>query len=416
MRNLLLPALVFVGCMLSMPVFAEEAEGSSVSSSAKQVEERVASVAQEYLTGVRDLQKQKIESYFASLSEQVRLLANDSENIEFVEDLELAFPRYEYQMSAILQQCCQPRNELMAYYQEVARTEQQLSSATLLPAIGVPKQADDNLIALQYRYLVQNTNPPQLKAEFDGPDEQAAYTRLHKRHHPRLHALVKDLGYSDLLLVNEQGIVLYSVAKNLDFATSLNMNHEPNSALLKLFGKLKAAPANEVVLQDFSFYPGAYGAWRAFAGIRLESDGLRLGILVVSIDDTVLDALITDKQRWPASIFRKTGETIVLGEDGLMRNTSRSLFETSKSFFAKLESNELVSEIKLELMRTLKRSAGLLAYDSGAVHAAFSGKDGFDMVQDPLGELVAVSYIPLEIPGLKWVLMNQVHETEFAMK
>ncbi len=382
----------------------------------EKVETVIWAMTQDHLSSVRDMKKQQVENYFANLLEQARLLAADAGMVKILKDLRLAFPEYQTQTLARIEQCCSPREELQAFYAEVVKEEQYHRSGNMLPLLEFPEALDDNALVLQYRYLAANPNPPWLKKEYPGPEDEAAYSQLHRRYHPDLRALAARLGFSDLMLLDNQGRVLYSVAKNPDFATSLSTGPHANSNLGTLVGKLQKAPTRQPILEDFGFYSGAYGAWRAFVGVPMESDGLRLGMLILSINDQALNALVSDHFHWPRKTFGQMGQTVLINHDTRMRNQDRLQARNPARFFEQVVPRLELSPEALETMRHLNISAGFMKYNLPATRAALSGVTGFDFfLDDETGQGMLLAYAPLDIPGLDWVILNQLPEAELPL-
>ena len=85
----------------------------------------------------------------------------------------------------------------------------------------VPKTAASSY--LQYHYIVDNPSEigkkdTLVKAEKDG----SYFAQVHQRYHESLQGLIKQFGYYDLFLIDhETGDIVYSVFKEIDFATNL---------------------------------------------------------------------------------------------------------------------------------------------------------------------------------------------------
>lgn len=408
MRILILTAL-FSGMMAVIPAVHSATKPALQS---EQLEALVMLQAQNHLSSVRDSKKKQIEDYFTNLAGQVRLLAADKEILEWLKDLRFAFPEYEKQIEEELKQCCVPREVLQDFYVNQVKPEYQYQTGNPVPEIDFLQGFDSNAVALQYRYIAANPNPLWLKGEYSGSADNAAYTILHHRHHPRLQTLVKDLGYADLLLLDNNGTVLYSTEKQADFATSLRKGPYAASALGALFNKLVQSDTDDVILQDFSFYPGAFGAWRSFAGVSLKDKGVAVGMLIVSVDSEAIDAISHDDYLWSPNTFGKSGDVTLVGRDALLRNRSRHLIENAETFFAAVKSVGLVTETTLDNMRKRRTTAGLLGYESPGVRSALSGVTGFDIMSDMRGEMVLSAYAPVDIAGLDWVVLVQMTEAE----
>lgn len=100
---------------------------------------------------------------------------------------------------------------------------------------------------LQHRYVVTGGASSDGGAE----DEATFYERSHERFDPVLRSFTERFGFYDLFLVDTDGRVVYSVAKELDFATSLREGPFSESNLARLVDDVLADPlATEASFTD----------------------------------------------------------------------------------------------------------------------------------------------------------------------
>ena len=77
-------------------------------------------------------------------------------------------------------------------------------------------------MVLQNLYIQANNNAMASKHLLDAADDGSTYSQLHKRYHPPLREFLERFGFYDIFLVDsESGNIIYSVYKELDYATSL---------------------------------------------------------------------------------------------------------------------------------------------------------------------------------------------------
>ena len=86
---------------------------------------------------------------------------------------------------------------------------------------------------LQQRYITENPNPEELHLLIN--PEIDVYDNVHAHYHTYFSRFVLDYGYSDVLLVEPNGEVIYSVSKQPDFATNLIIGDWQNSGLAEAF-------------------------------------------------------------------------------------------------------------------------------------------------------------------------------------
>src|SRR5690606_35328898 len=105
---------------------------------------------------------------------------------------------------------------------------------------------------LQTAYVTESPNP-QDRAEVESNIKGATYDAPHKRFHPGFRTLMQERDYPDVLLISASGDVVYSVAKNDDFAT--NVLSDPaaaQSGLGQAFTAAKDLADGEAAFVDFT--------------------------------------------------------------------------------------------------------------------------------------------------------------------
>ena len=89
---------------------------------------------------------------------------------------------------------------------------------------------------LQYNYISNNPNPLGEKDALASADDGTQYSQWHKKYHPSIQKFLKEFNYYDIFLVdNETGHIVYSVFKELDFATSLKDGPYANTNFARSF-------------------------------------------------------------------------------------------------------------------------------------------------------------------------------------
>jgi hypothetical protein len=119
---------------------------------------------------------------------------------------------------------------------------------------------------------------------------------------------------------------------------------------------------------------------------------------------------MTYGRKWQDCGLGKTGETYVVGSDYLMRSDSRFLLEDPESFLS-LQSR-LGNWKLLEQMRRQETSILWQQVHTLVVDEALKGKQGITNVLNyrKVGSLSA--YMPLNVPGLSWVLIAEISADE----
>ncbi len=183
-------------------------------------------------------------------------------------------------------------------------------------------------------------------------------------------------GYYDIFFIGPDGDVLYTVAKEDDYGTNLLDGPYADSGLGRLFQYLHASPGGgSVGFEDFSAYPPSDNQPAAFLGARIHRDGEYLGVYAVQIPVEPINEIM----QFNAGLG-ESGETYLVGADGLMRSDSR-FFQTSSVLDTSV--------------------TGV------TVGKALSGETGLEVVDDYRGVPVYSAYRLFEFEGIRWVVLAE---------
>ncbi|HEY9009408.1 MAG TPA: cache and HAMP domain-containing protein, partial [Devosia sp.] len=167
---------------------------------------------------------------------------------------------------------------------------------------------------LQKVYVASAATPEERRA-IDNSSKAGTYDSPHKRFHPGFRALLEGRGYADILLLSPAGEVVYSVNKNPDFGTIVAGG---NDGLAQVFTAALAQPAGSTSFVDFTSYAPAGGAATAFLGSPLFKGDKLVGVMAFAISTEGLSARLQNVRG-----LGETGEVLIVGKDGLLRNDSR---------------------------------------------------------------------------------------------
>lgn len=178
--------------------------------------------------------------------------------------------------------------------------------------------------ALRKAFISDNPNSPDKRLLLDrAPGLATEYAGLHTKYQPLFRDQLKVQGYSDLYLIDPSGNLVYSTAKRDDFAGNFAEGGSAlaNSGLGVAFrAALKSYSTDALAFSDFAPYAPAGGAARAFFAAQVfDYSGNKVGVVAIAIAPERLAGLIADAHGLGA-----TGETIIVGSDGLARSESPS--------------------------------------------------------------------------------------------
>ena len=234
---------------------------------------------------------------------------------------------------------------------------------------------------LQNLYIDNNKNPAGERQKLDDAGDGSGYSGSHAVFNPWFRKYVETRGYYDLFLISAEGDVVYTDFKEADFATNLNSGAARETDLAKLFHKLAANhKEGEVAFSDFAPYSPSNGAAASFIATPVMQGDKFLGILAFQMPVARVNKIMQS-----ADGMGESGETYLVGGDGLMRSDSR--FEKESTI--------------------LKRKI-----DSQSVTEAVSGQSGSIQIHDYRGQLVQSAYRPFDFEGVRWAIIGEIDVAE----
>ncbi|MEM8647399.1 MAG: methyl-accepting chemotaxis protein, partial [Pseudomonadota bacterium] len=231
---------------------------------------------------------------------------------------------------------------------------------------------------LQKLYIEDNPHPTGEKEKLDAASDGSFYSATHARYHPYVRAFLQDRGYYDIFLIDPHGNLIYSVFKELDYATNLLNGKWAKSDLGEAFRLARANPkADYHAFLDFKPYGPSHGAPASFISTPLLGDGGELlGVLAFQMPVGRLNKLIQQRAG-----LGEGGESYLVGSDGLMRSDSR------------LSKDSTLLQVKVETPQ---------------VRRAIAGETGTIVGTDRKGREVLATFAPFEFKGAKWAILTEV--------
>ncbi len=196
--------------------------------------------------------------------------------------------------------------------------------------------------AARQMYIAENPNGPSERFLMDRAAKTIPYNIHHASFHPAFRKLLVAKGYSDVLIVNQAGDVMYSVAKQDEFGTNLLSGPYQSSNLASLFTQIMDTPEPEVIFSDYARYAPHGDRPAAFVGSKIfASSGQVVGVLVLQIPEGLINEIVTQ-----ISGLGETTDIFLIGDDNLARSHSR--FEDRHAFLEKLPLLDQIEEARSE--------------------------------------------------------------------
>lgn len=338
--------------------------------------------AEDQLVAIRGLKKQQLETYFETLK---TMMVNFSENPSVVygfQELRDSAHKYSKELSGFDAQAA--RTELQAYYANEYANEYRKQNEGRQPDVGsYLSRLEDSQIALQLDYIRNNPNPLGQKQLLDRAKAETAYNSAHAKLHSLFRNSLEQFVLYDIFLVDaDSGDIIYSVFKEIDFATSLKTGPLAKSSLGDVFRKaLDVVNDRDVVMVDFARYFPSYEAPAGFIASPITLGKNREGVLIFQVPLDRVTAVMSDR-----SGLGETGETLLVGADFLPR--SDSYRDPENRTVVKAFRNPEKGKIETEGIRK----------------AVSEGASGFGRLKDYMGNEVVSAFGPVEVLGVKWAI------------
>ena len=243
---------------------------------------------------------------------------------------------------------------------------------------------DDVEKTLQDAYINNNPHPLGSKEKLDAADTGTAYDSVHATYHPWFRTFLQQRGYYDIFLFDLEGNLVYSVFKELDYATNVSTGKYKDTDLANAF-RAGAASSTKGSLHFFDFkpYSPSHGAPASFLSTPLiNGDGEKTGVLVFQMPIERINAVMT-----PDTGLGETGETFLVGSDNLVRSASRFI-----------NSDEILQK-KVE---------------SSAIRDAFDGKIGFEITTSYRKGSYEITAEPVNFNGVTWAMVAAINKAEIV--
>ena len=186
---------------------------------------------------------------------------------------------------------------------------------------------------------------------------------------------VNEYGYYDVFLINTDGDIVYTQAKESDLGENLSSGSLSSSNLADAYTEGK----NKITLVDYKHYSPS-DAPASFIAAPVKDNGETIGVIALQVSDAAINRIMGE-----TTGMGESGETYLVASDKLMRSDSRFSNE-----------NDILSK----------------EVDTDAVNEALSGKVDTKIIEDYRGINVLSSYEKLDIQGLDWVILAEIDEEE----
>ena len=360
---------------------------------------------------LRDAKKEQVEEYFLTLERQVQTLAASTMSRAAAAALRYGATHFIAENEGF--DPAAAKQKLAGYYQhEFAAEYARLNPDRPFDSQGLLNTLNETGLALQASLIADNPNAVGQKDKLVDMGGNSTYSGVHNLYHPAYREYQQKFGYYDIFIVDAQtGFVLYTVFKELDFATSLLTGPYADSGLGRAFKAARQLPAGESYLTDFSPYLPSYDNAAAFIASPIVEGGTTEAVLIFQLPTDRLNRMLTWDQDWQARGLGASGETYLVGENNTLRSESRFLIEDKNAYLKALQTAGVDNKIRNEIAAK-NIALGLQPVKTQAAQKALAGQSGFERIHDYRGVDVFSAYTPVNIAGLHWALLSEMDAAE----
>lgn len=330
----------------------------------------------ERIESLTEAKKHELELYFEQIDKQIKFMAGSLSVVEAMRSLKESYPY----LGKVGSEVPDGRKKVESYYKNQfqqrlqSETGQSVSVESLIPN-------DISSLAAQTLYIADNPHALGSKHELLRADDLSSYSEYHSRFHPVIRDFLERFGYYDVFLVEpENGTVVYSVYKEIDFATSLVDGPFKDSNLAEAYRKALTLKQGQSTLTDLASYLPSYQAPAAFVATPVFANDVLHGVLIFQIPVDKFGAITQQ-----AKGMGETGESLIVGGDGFFRSQSRLTADQTPL-------KQRLDEDLVSRLRTGQATSG-----------HFMNHGGHEVIS---------TYVPLDFPGVDWFIGTEIEVTE----
>lgn len=358
------------------------------------------SIATEKLVEIRENRAREVAQLFTTIENSVRLSAMNETSKRAIVDFTDGFAKLESsQLDA-----AQSRDVDDYYDDSFAPVLTDATGESVDGAAFAPKDAAAEY--LQYHYVIPYDSWEDAVLVDDAGDG-SDWSAAHARYHDYYRAMTDIQQFEDVLMIDTQGNVVYTAYKGVDLGTNLLDGPYRLSKLADSYREVMSRNiVGDVVVSDFAAYSPSIGSPAGWAVTPIAVDDEIVGALAIELPIDRINQVMTVDGEWAQNGLGSTGETYLVGRDGLMRSISRELSTSPQDYQAAAVAAGLspsAAALSVRNGNTLLQQEIL----SDAVARAQSGENGALVERDYLGRDSIVAYAPLDIANLGWVIVAQ---------
>lgn len=255
---------------------------------------------------------------------------------------------------------------------------------------------------VQYHYTVRpEGEPPPLDAG-DG----TTYSEVNARVTPFFESFAGQQASDDVLLLDNQGTIVYTLNKLNDLGTNLVEGPYADSDLARVVTEaLPRTRVGKAVLTSYSVAPTGRAALFAVSAVR--SGSQVLGALAVEIPVVSINAVTSSNGSWD-DIGLRGGDVYLVGSDRTLQSEPRAWIEDPEAYLDRLRSGDEEQQAEAVLIELFGSPVGIQVIDTDPVRTALDGGEYRDSARNDFGEATYAASESLDVGGQQWVVVSEI--------
>jgi methyl-accepting chemotaxis protein len=334
------------------------------------------------LGAVSEIKKSAVERHFNTIKNKMRVLAHSPYT-------QTAAQEFIHAYNSMSGNTLEPDGLVLFYNNEFTKKFTDENPGVTL-ADNLLSNVSAEGLSLQQRYIADNPFPLGEKFHLLATHHEDDYDMTHQRHHDYFLKVVQINHFYDLFIIdNNTGNIVYSVHKELDFATSLLTGPYADSNLAKVFQQAQLLTSPEQFsFVDYQQYLPSYNAPASFIAAPLIISENNQATLVFQLSIDALNEIMTEREG-----LGESGETYLVGNDGLMRSDS----------YLDPKNHSVINSFKYPDKGKIKTEA---------FQRAIRGEQGQKLIMDYNEQRVLSAFMPIKVLGAEWALIAEIDEKE----
>ncbi|WP_413291857.1 ATP-binding protein [Bdellovibrio sp. HCB185ZH] len=237
------------------------------------------------------------------------------------------------------------------------------------------------------------------------------YFKTHSDIHTFMSEIADRFQMADALLLDKDGVVVYSMQKGFELGANLNTGIFSATRLTDVYRWSQSAPPQTFRFFDFAPLAGILPEYVSYIAAPIYDQKNYVGTLVFQISLDRFDQILSDNFQWKRSGLRETGEVIAYGPDGFMRNNSRLNYENPGEF-QKLFSSSNKSQVP-QIVKDRGTTAMAVSLPADKIRHYLRNDDILETGTDYLNAVSLMSIGKVQLPGgVEWILVAKSNFNE----